>query len=120
MRLEGYDVTAVASVSEALHHVQKGNGVDLLICDYHLEAGQRASEVIATLRQMVGVPLRTIVVTGDASLQSGRSKCQDFKNSSPEAKPCAVKPAARRTRTTDFRTESSSSTTAITVHTPCS
>src|SRR5580692_3658024 len=36
--------------------------------------------------------------------QSGRSKCQDFKNSSPEGKPRAAKPAACSTRTTALRT----------------
>ncbi len=63
----GYDVTAVASLLEALRDVQKGNGIDLLICDYHLEDGRNASEVIVTLRALLGVPLRTIVVTGDTS-----------------------------------------------------
>ena len=67
LRLEGYDATAVASLSQALRHVQNGNGVDLLICDYHLENGQNASEVLATLREMLGVALRTIVITGDTS-----------------------------------------------------
>ncbi len=50
--------------------------------------------------------------------QSGRSKCQEFKNSVPEAKPRAQNPAARSTRSTAFRTESSSSTTAITGRSP--
>ena len=50
-----------------LQHVQNGNGVDLLICDYHLEDGQSASDVIAMLREILGVSLRTIVVTGDTS-----------------------------------------------------
>src|SRR5271168_4022050 len=50
--------------------------------------------------------------------QSGRSKCQDVRNSSPEAKPRALKPAACRSRTTAVLTESSSSSTAITFRTP--
>ncbi len=67
LRLEGYDVTAVGSMTEALEHAQDRNGVDLLICDYHLANGETGSEVIARLRQMLGVPLRAIITTGDTS-----------------------------------------------------
>ena len=39
VKLQGYHVTPVASLSEALEHVQQGNSVDLLISDYHLNDG---------------------------------------------------------------------------------
>jgi two-component system, sensor histidine kinase len=65
--LEGYRITPVASLSEALQHVQKGNGVDLLICDYHLSGGETGTQVIAALRNILGVSLRALLTTGDTS-----------------------------------------------------
>jgi two-component system, sensor histidine kinase len=67
LRLEGYHVTAVESLTEALQHIQCGNGVDVLVCDYHLGDGHTGSEVVARLRQMLGIPLRSIITTGDTS-----------------------------------------------------
>ena len=40
LELEGYHVTLVASLSQALQHVEQGNRVDLLISDYHLNNGE--------------------------------------------------------------------------------
>ncbi len=65
--LEGYHVTAVASLQEALQHVQTGQGVDLLISDYHLNDGETGTQVIATLREILGVSLRAVLTTGDTS-----------------------------------------------------
>lgn len=67
LALEGYCVTAVASFSEALAHVEKGNGVDLVICDYHLSGGETGIEVIAALREILGISLRALLTTGDTS-----------------------------------------------------
>ena len=65
--LEGYHVTAVASLQEALQHVQTSEGVDLLITDYHLNDGETGTQVIATLREILGVSLRAVLTTGDTS-----------------------------------------------------
>jgi two-component system, sensor histidine kinase len=65
--LEGYDVTPVASLKEALQHVQTGHGVDLLISDFHLNDGETGTQVIATLREILGVSLRAVLTTGDTS-----------------------------------------------------
>ncbi len=67
LRLKGYHVTAVESTMEALQHVQGGPCIDLLICDYHLRDGETGSEVVARLRQMLGAPLRALIITGDTS-----------------------------------------------------
>jgi two-component system, sensor histidine kinase len=67
LKLEGYGVTAAGSLSEALQHVQKGNGVDLLICDYHLSGGETGTQVIAALRDILGRSLRALLMTGDTS-----------------------------------------------------
>ena len=69
LALEGYCVTPVASFSEALAHVEKGNGVDLVICDYHLSGGETGIEVIAALREILGISLRALLTTGDTSTE---------------------------------------------------
>jgi PAS domain S-box-containing protein len=67
LELEGYHVTAVASLSEALLHVRNGNGVDLLISDYHLNDGETGTQVISTLREILGISLRAVLTTGDTT-----------------------------------------------------
>jgi two-component system CheB/CheR fusion protein len=67
LELEGYQVTPVASLSEALQHIQKGHGVDLLITDYHLSDGETGTQVIATLREILGISLKAVLTTGDTS-----------------------------------------------------
>ncbi len=67
LELEGYIVTPVASLSEATHHVRLGRRVDLLISDYHLGDGETGTQVIATLRELLGPSLRAILMTGDTS-----------------------------------------------------
>jgi len=67
LELEDYRVTAVASLPEAVRHVQQGQRVDLLISDYHLSDGETGTQVIATLREILGVSLRAVLTTGDTS-----------------------------------------------------
>jgi PAS domain S-box-containing protein len=67
LELEGYRVTPVASLAEALQHIQKGHGVDLLITDYHLTGGETGTQVIASLREILGVSLKAVLATGDTS-----------------------------------------------------
>jgi len=67
LEIEGYHVTPIGTLTEAVAHVQKGNQVDLLITDYHLADGETGTQVIATLREVLGVPLRALLTTGDTS-----------------------------------------------------
>ena len=67
LELEGYHVTPVSSLSEALQHIQAGHGVDLLITDYHLNGGETGTQVIATLREILGISLKAVLTTGDTS-----------------------------------------------------
>jgi PAS domain S-box-containing protein len=67
LELEGYHVTPVASLSEALQHVRQGGGVDLLISDYHLGDGETGTQVIAALREILGISLKAVLTTGDTS-----------------------------------------------------
>jgi len=67
LELEGYHVTPVASLAGALQHVQQGHKVDLLISDYHLNDGETGTQVIAMLREVLGISLRAVITTGDTS-----------------------------------------------------
>ncbi len=67
LELEGYHVTPVASLAGALQHVQQGHKVDLLISDYHLNDGETGIQVIATLREILGISLKAVLTTGDTS-----------------------------------------------------
>lgn len=67
LELEGYHVTSVATLLDALQHVQAGHPVDLLISDYHLSDGETGTEVIAALREILGITLKAVLTTGDTS-----------------------------------------------------
>lgn len=62
---EGYEVTAVASLAEALAHAAKGARVDLLVTDYHLQEGETGVQVIEALRTALRAPLKALLMTGD-------------------------------------------------------
>jgi PAS domain S-box-containing protein len=67
LKVEGYRVTAVGSLSEALEHAREGYGIDLLVTDYHLSDGELGTEVIDALRESLALPLKAVLMTGDTS-----------------------------------------------------
>lgn len=67
LKVEGYHVTAVGSLAEALRHVRDGNGIDLLVTDYHLSNDETGTQVISTLRAALGDSLKAVLTTGDTS-----------------------------------------------------
>jgi PAS domain S-box-containing protein len=67
LSVEGYHVTGVASLAEALAHANGANGIDLLVTDYHLANGETGTAVISALRESLGAHLKAILVTGDTS-----------------------------------------------------
>jgi two-component system, sensor histidine kinase len=67
LKSDGYHVTAVASLAEALAHAAQDPHLDLLVTDYHLRDGETGMQVIAALRETLRVPLRAILITGDTS-----------------------------------------------------
>ncbi|EQD41626.1 two-component hybrid sensor and regulator, partial [mine drainage metagenome] len=67
LKVEGYHVSAVSSLEEALQKVREEVGVDLLVTDYHLRKGEKGTEVIAALRASLGVSLKAVLITGDTS-----------------------------------------------------
>ncbi len=67
LSVEGYRVSAVASLAEALRSAQEQGAPDLLITDYHLRDGELGTEVIAALRESLHAEVRAVLVTGDTS-----------------------------------------------------
>jgi PAS domain S-box-containing protein len=67
LKVEGYRVTAVGSLAEALQYVRGANGIDLLVTDYHLNDGELGTQVIAALRESLALPLKAVLMTGDTS-----------------------------------------------------
>jgi PAS domain S-box-containing protein len=66
LSVEGYAVTAVSSLAEAVHAANHGDKIDLLITDYHLR-DETGLTVIATLREKLGEELKALLITGDTS-----------------------------------------------------
>jgi two-component system, sensor histidine kinase len=66
LRVEGYRVSAVASLAEAVQSAREASP-ELLITDYHLGNGELGTEVIAALRDRLGADLKAILLTGDTS-----------------------------------------------------
>ena len=67
LKVEGYQVFPVASLTEALQKVREVDGVDLLVTDYHLSEGETGIQVITALREAMGTPLKAVLITGDTS-----------------------------------------------------
>ena len=67
LTVEGYRVTGVATLAEALEHAARQNAIDLLVTDYHLAKGETGTAVISALRESLGKHLKAILITGDTS-----------------------------------------------------
>lgn len=67
LKVEGYRVTTATSPAEALEKAREHPDIDLLITDYHLGGSETGSEVISSLRAVLGAELRAVLVTGDTS-----------------------------------------------------
>ena len=65
--MEGYQVTGVATLGEALEHAARQNAIDLLVTDYHLANGETGTAVISALRESLGKHLNAVLITGDTS-----------------------------------------------------
>jgi two-component system CheB/CheR fusion protein len=67
LKIEGYQVVAVASLAEALQRVREAEGIDLLVTDYHLAQGETGIQVIAAIRDTMKTPVKSVLITGDTS-----------------------------------------------------
>jgi PAS domain S-box-containing protein len=67
LTVEGYRITAVASLSEALRSTREDGAPEILITDYHLREGELGTQVIAAVRASAGKDVKAVLVTGDTS-----------------------------------------------------
>lgn len=68
LRSEGYEVRVAASREEALSLLDADPRIDVLITDYHLDAGSTGMEVVAACRGRPGAQrLPAILLSGDTS-----------------------------------------------------
>jgi CheY-like chemotaxis protein len=67
LSVEGFRVSAVATLSEALRCAREEGAPDLLITDYHLRDGELGTEVIAALCENLRTKVKAVLVTGDTS-----------------------------------------------------
>jgi PAS domain S-box-containing protein len=67
LTVEGYQVTGVATLGEALEHAARQHVIDLLVTDYHLANGETGTAVISALRESLGKHLKAVLITGDTS-----------------------------------------------------
>jgi two-component system, sensor histidine kinase len=67
LKVEGYRVTAVATLAQALKAVKEDSAVDLVLTDYHLGSGETGTQVIAKLREILNRPVNAVLMTGDTS-----------------------------------------------------
>ncbi|HEY2399294.1 MAG TPA: PAS domain S-box protein [Steroidobacteraceae bacterium] len=67
LRVEGFRVNAVSSLAEAQQSAREHSDIDLLVTDYHLGGSETGTQVVASLRELLGRPLRAVLITGDTS-----------------------------------------------------
>lgn len=67
LKVEGYRVSAVASLAEALRTARDDQDIDLLVTDYHLGGGETGTQVITALREALRVTVKAVLMTGDTS-----------------------------------------------------
>jgi two-component system, sensor histidine kinase len=67
LKVEGYRVTAVATLAEALNTAQDFPDLDLVLTDYHLGSGKTGAQVISELREILNRPVNAVLMTGDTS-----------------------------------------------------
>jgi two-component system, sensor histidine kinase len=67
LKVAGYRVSAVSSLEGALRIAHNDKSIDLLLTDYHLGNGETGTQVIAALRDTLGVAMKAVLMTGDTS-----------------------------------------------------
>ncbi len=67
LRAEGYEVTAVTSLTESLAAACAADFPEVVVADYHLGPGETGLQVVEALRAHLGIALKAVLVTGDTS-----------------------------------------------------
>jgi len=63
----GYRVSGVASIGEAVKQAHRQKDILLLITDFHLGNGELGTEVIRSIRSVLGRDVKAFLLTGDTS-----------------------------------------------------
>jgi CheY-like chemotaxis protein len=66
LQTQGYVVSAVSSVLEAVEKATSSATLDIVVTDYHLHGTETGMQVIAALRQALDPQLRAVLLTGDS------------------------------------------------------
>jgi two-component system CheB/CheR fusion protein len=67
LKIEGFRVSLASSLAEAVARAGEHPDIDVLISDYHLGNGETGTDVIASVRGILGPRLGAVLVTGDTS-----------------------------------------------------
>lgn len=67
LSVEGFKVTALSSLEEAMAAAQGPSGIDIIVTDYHLGGNTTGTEVIASIRKLLRRDVKAVLVTGDTS-----------------------------------------------------
>jgi two-component system, sensor histidine kinase len=68
LSLDGYPVRSAATASAAIAAFRdEGDGIDIVLTDYHLDDGATGLGVLRTLRELAGRDLPAVVLSGDTS-----------------------------------------------------
>ena len=67
LRVDGCQVITAATVEEAARCIREDPRVDLVVTDYHLDAGETGLDVIAAVHGILGRRCRAILISGDTS-----------------------------------------------------
>jgi PAS domain S-box-containing protein len=66
--VEGFRAITAGHFDEARDRLEQlETAPDLIICDYHLGSGPSGIEIIGMIREVVGLPIPALLVTGDTS-----------------------------------------------------
>jgi CheY-like chemotaxis protein len=67
LRVEGYKVSAVSSLAEAVQVACQDADINLLVTDYHLGGSETGTQVVASVREQLARPVKAVLITGDTS-----------------------------------------------------
>jgi len=67
LRVEGYKVSAVSSLAEAVQVACQDADINLLVTDYHLGGSETGTQVVASVREQLARPAKAVLITGDTS-----------------------------------------------------
>jgi PAS domain S-box-containing protein len=77
LKIDGYRVTCAVSRAEAAEKARQQTDIDLLITDYHLNDGERGTEVISIVRDTLARRVPAVLITGDTSTAVKGLECDE-------------------------------------------